>query len=175
MPKSERLTSRSCDVFSDCPVASACTALEIEPCVTIARSHADKLRVCDDLEAIADMLPAAVDRMKCLSVANTLVPLLRSTHRYEEELLFPAYDATVGSDANRYPSTRRLRAEHVEDECFADEVTEVLLSMGHGAEIRNPEAIGFMLRGFFESLRRHIAFEREHVLPAIGYRRPVDL
>lgn len=32
----------------------------------------------------------------------------------------------------------------------------------------NAEAIGFMLRGFFEGLRRHIAFEREHVLPMIG-------
>ncbi|WP_306283116.1 hypothetical protein [Mesorhizobium sp. LMG17149] len=61
-----------------------------------------------------------------------------------------------------------MRAEHVEDECFAAEVTEILLAIGHGETIDNAEAIGFMLRGFFEGLRRHIAFEREHVLPMIG-------
>ncbi|TIT74091.1 MAG: hemerythrin domain-containing protein, partial [Mesorhizobium sp.] len=64
-------------------------------------------------------------------------------------------------------SIQRLRAEHVEDECFADEITEILLAIGHGERVDNAEAIGFMLRGFFESLRRHIAFEREHVLPLI--------
>lgn len=73
----------------------------------------------------------------------------------------------VGSEAN-LASTRRLRAEHVEDECFAGEVTEILLAIGHGETVENPEAIGFMLRGLFENLRRHIAFEREHVLPMIG-------
>ncbi|TGS73648.1 hemerythrin domain-containing protein, partial [Mesorhizobium sp. M3A.F.Ca.ET.175.01.1.1] len=94
--------------------------------------------------------------------------LLRDIHRYEETVIFPAYEeAVVGSNAN-LASTRRLRAEHVEDECFAGEVTEILLAIGHGETVENPEAIGFMLRGLFENLRRHIAFEREHVLPMIG-------
>ncbi|TFF20657.1 hemerythrin domain-containing protein [Jiella endophytica] len=30
------------------------------------------------------------------------------------------------------------------------------------------EALGYMLRGFFEGLRRHIAFEEEHLLPLLG-------
>lgn len=152
-----------------CPVASICTGSAEEPCVVITRSHAQKLRICGDLEMIADTLPGAVDRMKCLAVANVLLPLLRNSQRYEEEVIFPLYE--TGRDARAaQASTRRLKAEHVEDECFADEVTEVLLAIGHGAEIGNPEAVGFMLRGFFETLRRHIAFEREHMLPAIGCR-----
>lgn len=46
----------------------------------------------------------------------------------------------------------------------------MLFEIGHGAAIANPEALGFMLRAFFDSVRRHIAFEREHVLPAVKAR-----
>ncbi|TIS86053.1 MAG: hemerythrin domain-containing protein [Mesorhizobium sp.] len=130
------------------------------------RAHGQKLQLCDALEKIADALPG-VDRLQCLGTANAIVPLLRNIHQYEETIVFPAYEAAAGSNAN-LASTRRLRAEHVEDECFASEVTEILLAIGHGKTVENAEAIGFMLRGFFESMRRHIAFEREHVLPAIG-------
>lgn len=63
------------------------------------------------MEKIADALPG-VDRMICLSTANSIVPLLRSIHQYEEAIIFPAYEeAVVGSEAN-LASTRRLRAEH---------------------------------------------------------------
>jgi hypothetical protein len=137
------------------------------PAAVMKRAHLEKLRLCDALERIADTLPR-VDCLACLTVANAIVPLLRDIHRYEETMIFPAYEAaSTGGDAN-LASTRRLRAEHVEDECFAGEVTEILLRIGHGGRVENAEAIGFMLRGFFESLRRHIAFEREHVLPRIG-------
>jgi hemerythrin-like domain-containing protein len=134
------------------------------------RAHRDKLQLCDRLEAIADTLPDGIDRMECLRIANALVPLLREIHRYEETMVFPAYDKLPGR--REESSTERLRAEHIEDECFADEVTEVLLTIGHGAAVRNAEAVGFMLRGLFETMRRHIAFESEHVLPAIGAAYP---
>ena len=131
------------------------------------RAHLEKLQLCDALENIADTLPR-VDLLACLTLANAIVPLLRDSHEYEETVIFPAYEtALANSDANR-DSARRLRAEHIEDECFAAEVTEILLAIGHGKTIDNAEAVGFMLRGFFESVRRHIAFEREHVLPMIG-------
>lgn len=128
------------------------------------RAHLEKLQLCAALEKIADTLPR-VDPLACLTLANAIVPLLRDSHEYEESVIFPAYETAL---ANNRDSARRLRAEHVEDECFAAEVTEILLAIGHGKTIDNAEAVGFMLRGFFESLRRHIAFEREHVLPMIG-------
>ncbi|TIT86606.1 MAG: hemerythrin domain-containing protein, partial [Mesorhizobium sp.] len=109
-----------------------------------------------------------VDRLQCLGVANTIVPLLREIHRYEETVVFPAYEAALTLAESKLASTNRLRAEHLEDECYADELTEALLAIGHGDRIENAEAVGFMLRGFFESVRRHIAFEREHILPRIG-------
>jgi hemerythrin-like domain-containing protein len=131
------------------------------------RAHLEKLQLCDALERIADTLPR-VDRLACLTAANAIVPLLRDVHRYEETIIFPAYEAAMAGRDSTPASTRRLRVEHVEDECFACEVTEILLGIGHGGSVEHPETLGFMLRGFFESLRRHIAFEREHVLPMIG-------
>ena len=120
-------------------------------------AHREKLQLCDTLEKIADSLPE-VDRWKCLGTANAIVPLLRSIHQYEESIIFPAYEvAAVGSNA-KLASARRLRAEHVEDECFAGEVTEILLAIGRGETVENAEALEFMLRGFFKSVRRHIAF-----------------
>ncbi|MBZ9672845.1 hemerythrin domain-containing protein [Mesorhizobium sp. ES1-3] len=133
----------------------------------IRRAHLEKLQLCDALERIADCLPK-VDLLACLSAANTIVPLLRDSHRYEETVIFPAYETALASSGADIDSVRRLRAEHVEDESFAGEVTEILLGIGHGKSIDNVEVVGFMLRGFFEGLRRHIAFEREHVLPMIG-------
>ncbi|MGE0500556.1 MAG: hemerythrin domain-containing protein [Rhizobiaceae bacterium] len=131
------------------------------------RAHREKLRLCASLEEIADTLPAAVDRLRCLSIASELVPLLRSVHAYEERVLLPEFLLALRQSPEAILSVSRLKAEHVEDECFADELTDVLMSIGHGGDVDNPEATGFMLRGFFETLRRHIAFEREHVLPAI--------
>lgn len=140
---------------------------EATPGAVMKSAHREKLQFCDTLEKIADSLPE-VDRRKCLGTANAIVPLLRSIHQYEERIIFPAYEvASDGSNAN-LASARRLRAEHVEDECFAGEVTEILLAIGRGETVENAKAVGFMLRGFFKSVRRHIAFEREHVLPMIG-------
>lgn len=133
----------------------------------IERAHREKLRLCAALEDVADSLPAHVDRLRCLAIAGELVPLLRSVHRYEEDVVLPAFLAALGRSPDAWASVVRLKTEHVEDECFADELTEVLMAIGQGGRVDNPEATGFMLRGFFETLRRHIAFEREHVLPAI--------
>jgi hemerythrin-like domain-containing protein len=161
----------ACEVLQACPVAGACACGSegAVPCVDMAQAHEEKLRLCAAIEAIADALPSAVDRVQCLRIANQLVPLLRHCHRYEEEMVFPVFEHSDGLDrAARAASVRRLRAEHVEDECAAQDLTEILLEIGHGAAIANPEALGFMLRAFFDSLRRHIAFEREHILPVVA-------
>lgn len=134
------------------------------PARVMQRVHENKLALCAALESVADALPRGVCRAECLRIASLLVPLLRQAHAYEDHIIFPAF-AVAAPDADQ--TIHRLRVEHVEDESFADEVTEILLAVGHGEPIANAEAMGFMLRGLFETLRRHIAFEREHVLPAI--------
>nr|ACF98080.1 hypothetical protein [uncultured bacterium 1042] len=147
--------------------ASQPNEMEDLPAAVMKRAHGEKLRICDALEEIADSLPDQIDRLKCIGVASALLPLLRRVHRYEEEVLFPAYETARGSSFDGAASIHRLRVEHLEDECFADEVTEVLMAIGHGGAIENPEALGFMLRGLFETVRRHIAFESEHILAVV--------
>ncbi|WP_275786609.1 hemerythrin domain-containing protein [Pararhizobium gei] len=127
--------------------------------------HDKKVAICRELEDIADGLPAAVDALRCLSVAAKLLPVLRRAHDYEEKLIFPVYEKLASPGRNL--STDRLRAEHMSDECFAADLTGILLKIGHGGPVDQAETFGFMLRGFFDGLRRHVAFEDEHIVPAI--------
>lgn len=152
-----------CGHAGPCPVGEACVPAVFVPCIDMARAHEEKLKLCDALEAMADDLPSRVDRLRCLAVANTLLPLLRECHRFEEEIVFPSVARASGGQA----IVARLKAEHLEDDCAAEDISERLLAHGHGHPIENPEALGYMLRALFGSLRRHIAFERDHLLPRV--------
>lgn len=166
MTSHERLSAAAwCHSAQTCPVVSACRSPQETPCLKVARAHEDKLTACAEIEAIADALPRRPDQRACLSLAGRLVPMLRQAHRYEEDVLFPAFEAGVANPAAE-SSIRRLKKEHVEDRCGAQDISEALMAIGQGTPIANPEALGFMLRAFFETLRRHIAFEREHILSA---------
>lgn len=158
----------ACEVPQTCPVSGACGRDGLVPCVEMTNAHHSKLRLCEALEEIADRLPGAIDRFRCLEIASSLVPLMRRCHEYEEEVVYPAFATAQAGAPATVATVRRLKMEHVEDECAAQDLSEVLLAIGHGDPIENPEAVGFMLRAFFEAVRRHVAFERDHVLPAIG-------
>jgi hemerythrin-like domain-containing protein len=138
----------------------------------MALAYARKQSLCDQLEAIADSLPHRVDRMECVRVANVLLPFLRESHRYEEEVLFPAFERGLKEPATGGETVRRLKSEHIYDACAAEEITEQLMWIGRGGDVANPEAFGFMLRAFFDPVRRHIAFERDHIIPAAGLMEP---
>ena len=161
-----------CDVPDTCPVAAICLPGESVPCLDMGRAHDEALLLCDELERIADDLPHKVQRALCLSIAARIVPMLKHSHAYEEEVVFPAFAAAATTPAVGDASIRRLKAEHVEDECAAQDLADVLFAIGHGSAIDNPEALGFMLRAFFETMRRHIAFEREHVMPVLARHIP---
>jgi hemerythrin-like domain-containing protein len=126
-------------------------------------AHQEQLRLCAELEQIADSLPASVNRQKCIYAAKALGPMIKGLHHYEENVLFPALEMrSLAGDLAK--TLARLKFEHFEDECFAEELSERLLLLGAGGSEVNMEATGYMLRGFFESVRRHIAFEREHLI-----------
>lgn len=160
-----------CEAPHRCPVSHMCAPGRETPCSHVGQSHETKLAICRDLEEIADGLPSRIDRRKCLIVASTLVPLLRQSHAYEESCVFPAFADDVVHRDYRLKTIERLRCEHIEDECAAQDLTDALMSIGHGQPVTNPEALGFMLRAFFEAMRRHIAFEREHIFPILSERR----
>ena len=134
----------------------------------LKRAHDAQLALCEALEEIADSLPANVNRQKCLHAAKSLIPLINGIHRYEEDTLFPLLEKAPTRDAARIEAIARLKFEHVEDECFAEELTDTLTRLGSGDGTVNAEAAGYMLRGFFESIRRHIAFEQQFMLRDIS-------
>jgi hemerythrin-like domain-containing protein len=130
------------------------------------RAHTEQLALCRELEEIADSLPASINRQKCIYAAKALGPLIKGIHHYEETVLFPQLQSNPDATEALGPTLERLKFEHCEDECFAEELTDALLKLGSGEQV-NMEAVGYMLRGFFEGIRRHIAFEREHLLQGV--------
>lgn len=130
-------------------------------------AHRLQLALCDDLEAIADSLPSSIINHDCLFAAKCLVRLIRDVHAYEEETLFPALRQVFQSSPEFQAAVDRLKFEHLTDECYADEIAEKLIYVGSGGRDVNMEALGYMLRGFFEALRRHVAFERDHFSGAV--------
>lgn len=124
-------------------------------------------QICAKLEKIADDLPENVDRQDCMALARSIYPTIVSAHKFEEGIVFPLLRRTA-----RQPgiddTIERLRFEHWEDESFAAELQETLCGFVTGRETERVDTLAWMLRGFFEGLRRHIAFEREHVMPMLA-------
>lgn len=126
--------------------------------VEVKASFDQLLALCDVLEEIADSLPHRLNHQRCLRAAQLIGPLLRDAHAAEEALLFPRIFAVHAQGA---AVVEQLRLEHLEDECFAEEVQFELQRLGCHKPVLAPEATGYMLRGFFECLRRHIRHERD--------------
>jgi hemerythrin-like domain-containing protein len=132
-----------------------------------SKAREEQLALCTTLEAIADSLPDRVDRGVCVSTAKALAPLIDHAHRMEEDILFPTLRAAGLVTADLAAALERFKIEHAGDEFFAEELVDVLLSYGAGTPTQSAEATGYMLRGFFETLRRHIASEQELLLPVM--------
>ncbi|ASY63363.1 hypothetical protein SJ05684_c19210 [Sinorhizobium sojae CCBAU 05684] len=134
-----------------------------EPLAWLASVHREQLALCDCLEAIADSLPGEVDREICAYAAKMLAPMLRQFHAGEERIVFDWAEQRSGDDPSARALLERLKYEHCEDECFAEELTEMLDRLGTDDRTVNPETAGYMLRGFFTNLRRHVSFEQEYL------------
>jgi hypothetical protein len=135
------------------------------PLAMISREHSEHLDLCTRLEEIADSLPNNVDRHACTCAALALRYRVGVHHTLEEEVLFPLLTARAGGDVALMGTLLRLKDEHRTDEGYCDEVLELLTALSTGARPANAEAAGYLLRGLFECMRRHIAFEEDHLLP----------
>jgi hypothetical protein len=124
----------------------------------VAAHHRQLLALCDELEAVADALPR-VDAQKCLFLSRAIGPVLTAAQKIEEVELFRDMARTAPERPALAATLEWLRVEHQVDLCYAEEVQDALRAYGEGCRQPSPEAAGFMLRGFFEGLRRHVAFE----------------
>lgn len=123
--------------------------------------------LCSALERVADALPDNVSNDECVILARRIYPIMHSAHKFEEGVLFPLLERAFAADPGLKTTLDRLHGEHWEDESYAEEISHALASFVREHAQERAETLGYMLRGFFEGVRRHIAFEREHLLPLV--------
>lgn len=125
------------------------------------------LDICNLLEGIADGLPNDVPRTQCQMLASSVVEQVRATHAIEDRVLMPLLLAS--DNAGLRTAADRLRQEHEFDDQAAMEVEEALNDLLLGRSIMSPDATGYLLRSFFESVRRHVHAEQDllHLLEDI--------
>lgn len=128
-------------------------------------NHHEKLALCDRLEAIADSLPDNIDASLCSTTAKAIDPILSKAQEVEENKLYPALKKYYEDNFDQSHILDKLVAEHFEDRLFGEEVSEVLRSYGRGQPAQSADATGYMLRGFFEGLRRHMSYEEALLKP----------
>lgn len=131
----------------------------------LAEAHIDQIRLCNILEEIADGLPGNIDRGLCAQASGYLENNLVEHHRQEENGLFLVLEERLNVDHGLPEILDRLRQEHATDEGFASEIAEKLTQLANGSTLRNPDMLGYMLRGFFEIYRRHIHWEDTILMP----------
>lgn len=147
-----------------------------DPIVVLECEHAALLALCDVLEQIADALPSRVNRVQARRAATQLSVGLPAHMRFEEDDLFPLLRARAYLGSPISSILLLLEQEHEADEGYALEIAEELEILADAGEPRNAEMLGYMLRGFFVSQRRHIQWENVVLLPAAReILRPEDL
>lgn len=133
--------------------------------VELKSHHHKLLELCDCLERVADDLPELSSRQECLVLCRDIFPRIKSAHEFEEKALFPLLHEQEQGNESLDKNLERLRYEHWEDESFAEEISDVFRTYIENPEQKEAEKLAYMLRGFFEGIRRHIAFEQEYILP----------
>ena len=129
------------------------------PIQSLNRCYTDLLDICDVLEGVADGLPDNVPAAHCSQLAVEIVDLLERTHREEEAILLPILATSPRPELRQL--ARRLREEHEYDDDAVIEVREALLAIAARTPLHSPDATGYLLRSFFESLRRHVRAEQD--------------
>lgn len=144
-----------------------------DPIAVLEDDHELQLSLCSVLEEIADSLPHALDRRLTQTALGVLTVNWPAHVSLEEQCLFPLLRRRSDGDTTLKRMLERLQSEHAGDEDCACEIEATLGTIVAGDRIQNPEMLGFMLRGFFESQRRHIGWENAVLLP-IARQRLID-
>lgn len=125
--------------------------------------------LCTALEALADSLPSNVDTLAATQLVERLHPTLSCCQLFEETVVFPV---VTRSGPQVELILERLRHEHVEDIHLARDVFDSVTAFAGSGNRVNANEEGYMLRCLFTSLRRHLAFDRDYIMPR--YRRARD-
>ena len=136
-----------------------------DPIGLIEQDHCWQIVLCDALEHIADTLPNNFDPDLLHLTGEALKTVISEHNRMEEQALFPLLAKRVRPDTEFSDMAAQLCSEHETDQALAHELAEQLEIIVTGRARQNAEMLGYMLRSFFVSLRRHISWENQTILP----------
>ncbi len=136
--------------------------LQIRRFADLEACYGQLMSWCDLLEAIADFLPCHLDERLCDTLTNGLIPLLQATHCLEERV-FSEGLGHIMTGAELADAAEHRRRERITDLDGAEEVVDVLLSLKDGVCRLSWDAVGYLLRSFFCSMRKHVKAERQFI------------
>jgi hypothetical protein len=120
--------------------------------------------LADLLEDIADSLPDCVNRAAAALAAAQLRAVPARHKAIEEQALFPVLEACC-PDGEITRTLAVARREHEDSAGHAVELAEALDALAEHGYAANPESLGFMLRAFFDGLRRHMDWVDAAIMP----------
>lgn len=115
--------------------------------------------LCSELEEIADALPSAPPLRQVTAIAAALRAGIPAHCHHEESELRQRLQSLPGAPAWIAVALQRLEDEHRENEPLGHELADALEDIAGDGRVGNPEALGYMLRMYFQTLRRHLAWE----------------
>lgn len=122
-----------------------------------------QLAACDDLESVSDELPQS-NTHALLLASERLCPLLSQSHCFEEARIHPL---VVEARPELRQVLARLRDEHIEDQDQAGLLLDNVRMFVTGTGGANATEVGYVARGLFTSLRRHLAFDQQIIEPIV--------
>ena len=138
--------------------------IPITPLAIIEHERDQQRKLCRSLELIADQLPNEVDRSLCQKTYDKLRSKLPIYHQNEEALF-----GLIGRRASRSMGLdailTQVSEEHAIHNCYAEEFYELLDALNAQRHNQNYDMIGYMLRCFFETIRRHLQWEELTLMP----------
>ncbi|MBU1305990.1 MAG: hemerythrin domain-containing protein [Alphaproteobacteria bacterium] len=124
--------------------------------------HDQQLALCETLEQIADALPNDVDTALCHRTAARLHTVMQEATAFEKIVLLESLGGdNIPNSVDLRQTARRLLRESDEDLSHAEELQDALNQVGSQRPGLSTDALGYLLRGFFEARKRRIALERE--------------
>jgi hypothetical protein len=116
----------------------ATVAAEFRACLSAKDSF------CNQLEAIADLLPTAVDVRDCLIIARNIVPVVKRAHAFEENVVYPLVLSDSANVVEVAVWIERLKFEHLGDEDFANDLCLALREFATNRNGANVESLSFL-------------------------------
>ncbi len=131
----------------------------------LERDQMRLLRLCAALEKIADGLPATGHQKMTGKVLAFLDKAFARHVFLHEKCLFPLIRSLEEKNEAIELLLRELEFEHAADRGLIMEITSAY--MGRDSRNAGLEALGYLLRSFFENYRRHSAWERTTLYPLV--------